>query len=62
MDNQKKISSNCDSCEFNVGVCCGSGVRTDNKESTYGMPITEAKKMFPDGCESYEVSLKAYSE
>ena len=43
-------------------VSKGSGVRTDNNESTYGMPIEEAEKMFPNGCEDWGISLEAFIE
>lgn len=51
----------CDTCEFNAGkVCMGFGKRTDNGENTYGMPIEDAKAMFPDGCEDWGLSYPAY--
>lgn len=61
--NQKKIKQCCNTCEFNFGtVCAGYGTRTDNNEPTYGMPMEEAEKMFPNGCEDYGISFKAYME
>jgi hypothetical protein len=33
--------------------------RKDNGRDTYGMPIEEAEKMFPDGCDYWDVSLDA---
>ena len=54
---------NCSTCEFNFGnVCAGYGKRTDNGESTYGMPMDEAEKMFPNGCEDWGISFGAFSE
>lgn len=50
----------CDTCEFFNCVCMGFGKRTDNGEYTYGMPIEEAIRMFPNGCEDYGISLDAY--
>ena len=55
----------CDTCEFycyGAEVCMGSGTRTDNGENTYGMPIEDAKKMFPNGCEDCGISLHAFIE
>lgn len=58
-----KTEKNCSTCEFNAGiVCMGSGKRTDNKENTYGMPIEEAEKMFPNGCNDWGISLNAFIE
>ncbi|MBQ2882723.1 MAG: hypothetical protein IJE43_02965 [Alphaproteobacteria bacterium] len=52
----------CDNCEFNAGtVCMGFGKRIDNGNDTYGMPIEEAKKMFPNGCDDWGISLNAFS-
>lgn len=51
----------CDTCEMNAGtVCMGSGKRKDNGDTTYGMPIEEAKMMFPSGCEDFGISLTAW--
>lgn len=36
----------------------GYGKRIDNGKYTYGMPIDDAIKMFPDGCEDWEISLE----
>lgn len=53
----------CYSCVFDFGtVCAGGAKRTDNGESTYGMPMEEAEAMFPNGCEDYEIALWAYEE
>ena len=60
ISNEKPLERNCTTCEFYNSVCMGSGVRTDNGENTYGMPITEALQMFPDGCQDYGISLSAY--
>ena len=58
---EKEIPRCCGTCEFNCGVACaGSGRRTDNGEEIYGMPMEEAMKMFPDGCESFGYSLGAF--
>lgn len=51
---------NCTTCEFYNSVCMGYGKRTDNGQFTYGMPIEEAIKMFPNGCEDYGISLRDY--
>lgn len=60
---EKEIKKCCANCESNFGnVCAGSGKRTDNGESTYGMPMNEAETMFPDGCESYGYSLHAFED
>lgn len=59
----KLVEMSCDTCEFNFGtICAGHGERTDNGEDTYGMPIEEAEKMFPEGCSSYGISLRAFVE
>lgn len=53
----------CDTCEFNAGrVCMGTGTRLDNGELTYGMPLEEAVKMFPNGCKDWGISLLAFIE
>ncbi len=58
----KLLKKCCDTCEFNFGtVCAGYGTRTDNNESTYGMPMEEAEKMFPNGCEDYGISAEAFA-
>lgn len=57
-----KTKKNCETCEFYSSVCMGYGKRTDNGEYTYGMPIDEAIKMFPDGCNDWGISLEAYTE
>ncbi len=60
---EKKVAESCETCEFNFGdVCAGHGVRTDNKEDTYGMPMGEAEAMFPNGCEDWGISLDAFIE
>ena len=60
---EKKLKPSCDSCKFNFGtVCAGSGIRTDNGENTYGMPMDVARKMFPDGCRDYGISLDGFIE
>lgn len=57
------IEQNCSSGEFNFGdVCAGHGTRKDNGEDTYGMPIEETDKMFPDGCDDYGISFDSYIE
>ncbi|MHC1694945.1 MAG: hypothetical protein AB9835_06690 [Eubacteriales bacterium] len=59
----KLVDRNCSTCEFNFGdVCAGHGVRNDNGEDTYGMPIEEADKMFPDGCDDFGISLASFIE
>lgn len=59
----KLVEQNCSTCEFNFGnVCAGHGTRTDNKETTYGMPMKDAKKMFSKGCYDYGISLCAFIE
>lgn len=53
----------CSSCEFNFGnVCAGNGKRKDNGESTYGMQMSKAKKMFPSGCDDWSLSMQAFTE
>ena len=43
-------------------MCVPGMVSSDNSEDTYGMPIEEADKMFPDGCDDYGISLDAFIE
>lgn len=58
---EKKIKQSCDTCEFNFGnVCAGHGTRNDNGNDTYGMPMDEASKMFPGGCDDYGISLDGF--
>ena len=58
---KEKVNQCCSTCEFNAGiVCMGYGKRIDNEEYTYGMPIKDAEKMFPHGCEDWGVSLSAF--
>lgn len=59
---KKKVKRCCETCEFMGAVCCGYGKRTDNGEATYGMPIDEAEKMFPNGCSDYGISLFGFME
>jgi hypothetical protein len=57
----KLVEMSCSTCEFNFGnVCAGHGVRLDNGNDTYGMPMEEAEKMFPNGCEDYGISFGAF--
>lgn len=57
------VEKSCATCEMNTGVVCmGSGKRKDNGDSTYGMPMEEAQRMFPRGCEDYGISLSAFEE
>lgn len=59
----KLVEQNCSTCEFNFGnVCAGHGNRIDNGQDTYGMPMEEADKMFPNGCDDYGISLDAFIE
>lgn len=53
---------NCKTCEFYNSVCMGYGKRTDNGKYTYGMPIEEAMKMFPNGCEDYGISFWSFMD
>lgn len=57
----KLLEMNCTTCEFNMsGRCGGHGLRLDNGEDTYAMVVSEALKMFPNGCEDYGISFKAF--
>lgn len=59
----EEVEKCCGTCELNAGVACmGYGKRTDNGEPTYGMPIEDAEKMFPNGCEDWEVSFSVYQD
>lgn len=60
---EKLMKKCCDTCELNnMIVCMGSTKRTDNGENTYGMPIEEAKEMFPEGCIEWELSYRSFEE
>lgn len=50
----------CESCDFYSQVCMGYGKRTGTGEYTYGMPIDEAVKMFPNGDRDWGTSLGTY--
>ena len=53
----------CDTCQYNFGdICAGYGDRADNEEPTFGMPIEQARAMFPHGCDDYSISSAAYNE
>lgn len=57
-----KTEKGCYTCEFNAGIACmGYGKRKDNGKDTYGMPIEEAEKMFPNGCSDWGISLEAFT-
>lgn len=57
----KRVERHCNNCKFNFGsVCASHGVRLDNGESTYGMSMEDAIKMFPKGCEEFTISLEEY--
>lgn len=46
----------CDTCEMNgPGVCMGP-------DRTYGMPIEETKKLYPCGCECWDISFGHYCD
>ena len=55
------VEKSCETCVMNAGVVCmGSGKRKENGDSTYGMPMDEAQRMFPRGCDDYEISFPAF--
>ena len=59
----KLVEKSCLTCEFNFGdVCAGHGIRIDNGQDTYGMPMEEAQKMFLKGCDDYGISLDVFIE
>jgi hypothetical protein len=56
-----EVKRNCKTCEFNEGVhCMGHSIRTDNGKDTYGLFIYETSKMFPNGCDDYEISFQDF--
>ena len=55
-----KTNKSCETCEFYSQVCMGYGKRTDNGKYTYGMPIEEAIKRFPNGCSDWGISLGSF--
>lgn len=58
---KSKVRKCCDTCELNNGmVCTKYGKRSCFGDYTYGIPIDETKKMFPDGCEEWEISVREY--
>lgn len=53
----------CSTCEFNFGdICAGHGIRIDNQKDPYGSNIDEMKKMFPDGCEDYDIDFNSFCD
>ncbi len=61
-DRDIKIERNCRNCEFKAGnACLGEGKRIDNGSVTYGMSLNDAVKMFPNGCDNFEISYLAYA-
>lgn len=59
----KEVVKCCDTCEFNFGgVCAGHSKRLDNGEDTYGMFLSDARKMFKgkEDCLGWSISLGAY--
>ncbi len=55
------IKQNCFSCIFNLGdFCAGYGIRTDNRNDTFGSPMEEMYEMFPDGCDHYKICLETH--
>ena len=51
------IDAECSNCELNAGkVCMGYGTMEDGTY-TYGKPIEELTKVFPGGCDGWEVSF-----
>lgn len=58
---KENVPKRCSTCEFNFKtVCAGHADRLDNGEDTYGMPMEEAKAMFPHGCTDYGISFDAF--
>ena len=47
----------CDTCELcmpvNGDFVCAGGVVLPDGRNTYGMPIEETQKIFPNGCDDY---------
>lgn len=55
------VKQHCSTCIFNSGSSCiGHGTRRDNHTDTYGMSIMNTIKMFPTGCERWQMSASAY--
>lgn len=52
---------NCFTCQLNMGVCAGHGKINDEKD-TYGLNIEETIKLFPNGCDDYEISFESFIE
>lgn len=47
------MEKNCDTCEFNVGVCIGR---------FYGVDIDCCKEMLVNCCEDYKLAFRVYQE
>lgn len=60
--NNNHVEECCETCEFFNAYCMGYGTRTDNGEPTYGMPIDDAIKMFPHGCDDWGISFSAFCD
>lgn len=60
VSNDVPLQRNCTTCEDYHGICMGNGVKRDDNKSTFGMPLEDALRMFPNGCEAYHISLEAY--
>lgn len=62
------MKKNCDYCELCMPdgkgscVCAAHGYRTDNGEDTYGMSYEDAIKLFPNGCDEFEMALSVFIE
>lgn len=53
----------CDNCGLGCGGCCVSyGKRPDNGEELCGLSTSETKKLFPNGCSDWRISMTAYCE
>lgn len=51
------IDAECKNCELNAGAMCMGYGTMEAGSYTYGVPIEELTKMFPNGCDGWEVSF-----
>ena len=62
-----KTEKCCGSCELcmpnNKGdLICAGGIDLPDGRNTYGMSIEETEKIFPNGCEDYEISFHCFMD
>lgn len=60
------VQKSCETCEFcmpaNEDLVCAGGTPLPNGSDTYGMKIEETEKLFPHGCDNWEMSFRSFCE